>query len=386
VTCVPHFVVQVTFDLAFLVFRPLCVGLGELTFHTGPQPGDMAGLNPREEAPCWADTTYAGACAAVGQGLMVASDLWVTCPACLFDTVFSSANEVLVQMPPDERAFHLADTLQSCAVVGRPAPPTVVNDHHALRHWAVGGRTRAPATYLILQRTADILRAVILVHLDGGRQVVFSAVYPLYAMHLGCSDRHYVFMSVTEVSVLVSSCAPHSGLLAGLGSQLAVLALSYVHRYMEDQRQQMYNNVYHRISMDVSDVKERWQDMEDDLECLIAQQEEQLNYPHAIAMGYVDNDLDEAIIRLGVDCRAMQWEAWSSEQIADSIHHDIFIQRAHAFYLCFAIGMPNPQGNKSDSAFFSAMGSCKHADCPCKRTRPGYRNPLQWVPGVGTWR
>jgi hypothetical protein len=155
---------------------------------------------------------------------------------------------------------------------------------------------------------------------------------------------------------------------------------------MEDQRQHMYNNVYHRISMDVSDVKERWLDMEDDLECLIAQQEEQLNYPYAIMTGYVDNDLDEAIIRLGGDCRAMQWEEWTGQQIADSIHHDIFIQRVHAFYLCFAIGMPNPQGNKSDSAFFSAMGPCKHADCPCNRTQRGYRNPLQWVPGVGTCR
>ena len=82
--------------------------------------------------------------------------------------------------------------------------------------------------------------------------------------------------------------------MAGMGSEVAVLALSYVHRYMEEQRQQMYNNVYHRISMDVSDVKERWQDMEDDLECLIAQQEEQLNSPYAITTGYVDTDLDQS--------------------------------------------------------------------------------------------
>ena len=384
-----HFVVQVTF---------------ELTVHTGPQPGDMAGLMPgprrrvcalglavRERAACWTEVTYEGACAA-----WVAFDVFpefdvssVGCgPAYLWDMVYISAVDVSspLQMPADEREFHLADTLRSCALVDRPLPDTVVELTQAIMHWAALGRTGAPATFLVLQQTAEKLRAVIVVHLDGGGHVVFSARSPLYAMHVRCSDRHYTFMSVAELSVLASSSAPHSGLLAGLGFDLAVKALSIVHHYMEDQRLQMYYNVYHRISMDVSDVKERWLDMADDLECLIAQQEEQLNYPHAITMGYVDNDLDEAIIRLGGDCRAMEWEAWSSEQIADSIHHDMFIQRVDAFCLCFAIGMPNPQGNKSDSAFFSAMGSCKHADCPCKRTRPGYRASLQWVPGVGTCR
>jgi len=308
----------------------------------------MAGLNPREEAACWAEECYAGARAAVGQGLIVAADLWVTCPAVLWDTVYQSALETLVQMPPDEREFHLADTLQSCAVVGRPALSTVVDATQAMRHWAADGRTRAPATYLILQRLAVILQAQLVVHLDNGGHSVFSTLEPMFTIHLGCANRHYELMSVTEVSALVNSSAPHSGLLAGLGSEVAVLALSYVHRYMEEQRQEVHNNVYYPLVLDERCVEKRWQELQEHHEELLEWQEEQLACGYDFPYG-----MYREIIMLGIDCHTMLKESDDLENTVDLMQDDMFLQRLHAFYVCFAIGLPNPQGSMSDAAFFN---------------------------------
>jgi hypothetical protein len=138
--------------------------------------------------------------------------------------------------------------------------------------------------------------------------------------------------------------------MAGMGSEVAVMALSYVHRYMEEQRQEVHNNVYYPLMLDERCVEERWQELAEHHEELLERQAEQLAGGYDVPyVTYVE------IIMLGIDCHAMQKESYDLENIVDLIHYDMFFQRLHAFYVCFAIGLPNPQGNMSDVAFFNTM-------------------------------
>ena len=63
---------------------------------------------------------------------------------------------------------------------------------------------------------------------------------------------------------------------------------------------------------------------------------------------------------LGIDCHAMQKEFYDLELANELIEYDMFLHRLHAFYVSFAIGLPSPQGKKSDTVFFNTMQHIKN--------------------------
>ena len=111
-----------------------------------------------------------------------------------------------------------------------------------------------------------------------------------------------------------------------------MFALSLVHLYMENQHELMHNTIYLTVSIEEGCVNRAWLELVDDHEELLAEQASIL---------YQDYDLEEDIVMSRADCRAMQCEVDELELVVDRIHYDIFIQRVHAFYLSFAIGLPD---------------------------------------------
>ena len=110
-------------------------------------------------------------------------------------------------------------------------------------------------------------------------------------------------------------------------NSLTIFALSFVHRYMEDQYTS--GEVYDAMDREVDFVSQRWIQ-------LLHQQEEYV--AERAEMDGEDAGLDLDITMCRIDIIAMQREVDMLNAYINRLNDDCFDQRLYAFYLYFAMG------------------------------------------------